>query len=211
MTRKHKFEVGDLIVLKKDVGVYKYPDVFLAEQDVRDIVATRTRITNVGCVDRHSAQAFHELKAGTAGVVKSYENVFMLDYDVVYDGPRFEEQVNGRQNDPNVVIYQAHKWNKKAYVNAKGRQHLVAVIDGMLVAFPAGGKLFESPDSALSRVTATVTYEIGYRYDNVLESDLQAEIDRVMHALGRSSKVGSARVVSVERVDRDGNVKKDDR
>lgn len=193
MTRRRKFEVGDLIVLKKDALVESHP---ANPQDaLGKEVLRRTHIRNVvrnlGSFGRRRRNA-DVLAAGTVGVVKGFENVYMLEY-----------KMRSAANLPVMSDYFIS--NNYAIVNMKMRKHLHVLINGRLIAFAPGGKLFEKADVELSKYkNVFVKFEGVIELENIANTDLKL---KVQHALSRLSTLSkSVKVTSLECVHRDGTL-----
>ena len=203
MTRRHKFQMGDLVVLRKGVLVENYPrestDVTLNEA-----ISARTTIRHVV---KHSSSYNPTLEAGKVGVVKGYHNVFMLDRTTCnendYKKLKPEKQaecVEGTQNS-----YYGARNGKYYHVNEAQCNHLIVLIEGMLVAFKQGGKLFESAQDTLNRFSSVrVTFSGDMVIRGVNEKETEAKIKRRLNSLKQLLENG--KVTQIEFTDREGNV-----
>jgi len=203
MTRRRKFEVGDLVVLKKSVkvepfpslGSYYYSGTSAERAQAASSIALRTDIKNV--VRR--VQSYNpSIRAGAIGLVRSFGNVFMLEFDKI-TRDQYKALPFARKDKDALAV------GSDILLNRSNRKHMHVLIDEMLVAFAPGAKLFEKGEEALARYESVVVkFEGSIVFDRVNEIELKDRLNGKQRQL--KAMFDTNRIISVECLHRDGTV-----
>lgn len=212
MTRKRKFQVGDLVVLKQGIVVGEHPKRlsynrhFFAkesgllkkhvEKSIPSSIKVHARVSSVN----------PDIPAGTVGLVKEFSNVYMLEHEVLTNR-EFQELEKRRQRPRKSDIV---KIGEHFVINLSKRLHMHVIINDSVIVFPSGaGKLFESGDDTISRFDeATIRFECTMKSSGLNEFELKKVIQKKLMSL--RTFMDSVRVIDVETRDRDGNITRRD-
>lgn len=204
MTRRKKFNVGDLVVLKKGVKVEPYPslEIFYYRQDIKQKALDEIALhSNVKHVVRRVKSYNPNIQPGTVGLIQGYSNVFMLEYDRISN--EIYEKLSYAKKQ------QVLRAGSDIYLNRSGRQHMHVLIDERLIAFKPGAKLFEPASDALLRYeNVDVRVESSIRLHRANDTDVKNQLSSRLRQL--RAIFDDSRVVQIECIHRDGTVEKKD-
>lgn len=165
---KRKFSVGDMVVVKKAFSVVDYPGKSYSDT-LRNEIMSKTTIRRVGSYWASSPTSVL-VKPGTVGIVKGYQNVFLLSHRYLSERS-YQALAPAKKKD--VIIDE--KYNKQYLLNLSGKKHMLVLIEDQLVAIENAARYFESSSDALRRFSE-VTIKFGGEIK--LKNASLAEIDK---------------------------------
>lgn len=201
----YKFRPGDLVVLKRKARYRRYPDSIYDKDlspELYDAIIGRESVRYVSYTSsRDAVRAFtlgDTIPEGTLGIVKGYENVFMLDSTRISLVDRVTP-LSLHDLRHNVVKVENSKFKGLGFLNNEKVKHLQVLIDGRLVAFLAGGTLFEPAEAVLARHKEVIlSFQVDVTVKNVDEAGIN---EAASSLLARLDRIGTSRMVGYDVVE----------
>jgi hypothetical protein len=177
-----KFKIGELLVLKKDISVFRYPENFflLEEKNERarlyDAIAQKTSTKFVGWRNHAiHTRADDIIEAGTAAVVSSYDSVYMLNNKrngkaaFTMHGEKFVSEILPDPNDKDVLTTSISRYVDvpTELLHVLINERIVAIHEKRVV------DIFERAESALKRFDASIVVQNIINLKNVNVADVR--------------------------------------
>lgn len=178
--RKHKFKVGDAVIVKSNVNLYHFPE-YSSKRVVNAIkAATDVRyLADRGQFNEFVAyQSNDDIKKDSIGIVVSVGNVFMLNSYFCWSTIKELLKDGIERND---IIDEARHSTRKI-VNNKSTEYYVVFINNNFVAFTSGAKLMKVDNKEACYSSANVSFNLKFELnrENIDDTRLQRTIlDRV--------------------------------